>query len=132
MGKALSSFETKFFNDLRKDGDILYYIYPDIKMESDKMMAREAKLSEAIKIYDPTGKKEDIPEEAQYLYDQLDAISNQRKALDLSLCIPIPVSVIEKAKSGAYEGKTIKEVVRDIYDSISLNNIENQILSKIK
>ena len=110
----------------------MYYIYPDIKTESDKMMAREAKLSEAIKIYDPTGKKEDIPEEAQYLYDQLDAISNQRKALDLSLCIPIPVSVIEKAKSGACEGKTIKEVVRDIYDSISLSNIENQILAKIK
>jgi len=110
----------------------LFYINSDIKAATDKLQEREQKVSSAIRIYDPAGIKENLEPEAEIMYQQLSSVKNERKTLELAMCIPLPIEVVEKFDNGGYEGKTLKEVARELYDSINLNGIISSMNAAIK
>lgn len=105
----------------------MYYAYGDVATELTALRNRESKITAALRILDPAGSRENLTTEAEIVYSQLDELSKERKALELCICLPPSTTFIDKFNNGDYDGKTIKEAIKEIYATFNLNNIENQL-----
>lgn len=104
------------------------YIYSDIKANIDNLITRETKMGSAIKLFDPNLDGLSNEPELIEMKSLKQGLINERTSLEYAIVIPLRSSVISDYNDGVYGSeKTLKEVVREIYDKINTASITNNM-----
>lgn len=104
------------------------YIYSDVKASIDNLIVREGKMSGAIKLFDPNLDGLATEPELLEMKSLKQGLINERTSLEFAIVIPLRQTVIDDYNAGVYgTEKTLKEVVRDIYDNMNTNGITNNM-----
>lgn len=104
------------------------YIYSDVKASIDNLVTRESKMAGAIKLFDPNLDGLATEPELLEMKSLKQGLINERTSLEYAIVIPLRDTVIADYNAGIFgTEKTLKEVVREIYEKINVNSVINNM-----